>query len=311
MLFRCMGLAAIPAAAEWLKATERTKTKTKKKAGSLGRRFSMNKKLFTALVVILIFCGQSISQAQSGTKKRRPLPYEYGRVVIDNYSDKTQLAPVVFEHWIHRSKFTCRVCHVDIGFAMKAGGTDIKAADNARGFYCGTCHNGKMLVDGKALFAACSNKMAPGDAKRCERCHSLGKKVASDYDFFRFAKPLPKESYGNGIDWVKSEELGLINPVAHLEGVTPRNPLALQQAIALNPKVEGMPDIIFSHRKHTVWNGCELCHPEIFTGVKKGTSHYTMVDISQGKSCGACHTSVAFPLTDCQRCHSKPVMEMK
>jgi c(7)-type cytochrome triheme protein len=70
-----------------------------------------------------------------------------------------------------------------------------------------------------------------------------------------------------------------------------------------------MPDIIFSHKKHTVWNGCELCHPDIFMGVKKGNSKYSMVDISEGKSCGACHVNVAFPITDCQRCHSKPVGE--
>jgi len=275
----------------------------------------MSRKLFVASILFLIFCGQSILLAQSGTKKRRPLPYEYGRVVINNYSAKADLSPVVFEHWIHRSKFTCRVCHVDIGFAMKANGTDIKAIDNTQGYYCGTCHNGKTLADeksGKAIFAACSKRVTAEDGRRCERCHSQGKKVASDYDFFHFAKPLPKENYGNGIDWEKSEELGLIKPVAHIDGVSsPRNPLALQKDFALNPKVEGMPDIIFSHKKHTVWNGCELCHPEIFTGVKKGTSHYTMVDISQGKSCGACHTNVAFPLTDCQRCHSKPVAAMR
>ena len=68
-----------------------------------------------------------------------------------------------------------------------------------------------------------------------------------------------------------------------------------------------MPDIIFSHRKHTVWNGCELCHPEIFVGVKKGSSRYSMATIFEGNSCGACHNMVAFPLTDCQRCHTKAV----
>ena len=54
----------------------------------------------------------------------------------------------------------------------------------------------------------------------------------------------------------------------------------------LGAKVEGMPDIIFSHRKHTVWNGCELCHPEIFIGIKKGITEYSMVEIFDGKYCG-------------------------
>jgi len=270
----------------------------------------MNRKRFTTLFLVLVtfslLCGLALSQ--TGVKKKRPLPYEYGRVLINNYSERTDMAPVVFEHWIHRSMFTCRVCHVDIGFAMKAGGTDIKAADNAHGYYCGTCHNGKMVAEGKTVFAACSRKTNLDDEKRCVRCHSYGQRVASDFDFFQFSQPLPKERFGNGLDWEKSEELGLIKPATSLPGLSAsRNSLAVQKDFALNPKVEGMPDIIFSHKKHTVWNGCELCHPDIFMGVKRGTVKYSMVDISQGKSCGACHTTVAFPLTDCQRCHSKPV----
>lgn len=266
----------------------------------------MNKRTFIALAVILVFCGPALSQ--TSVKKKRPLPYEYGRVIIGNYSDKADLAPVVFEHWIHRSKFTCRVCHVDVGFAMKAGATGITAADNARGYYCGACHNGKMVAEGKTVFQSCSKKVTAEDAKRCQRCHSYGQKVASDYDFFQFSRPLPKERFGNGLDWEKAEELGLIKPASFLEGVSiQRNSLSVQKDFALSPKVEGMPDIIFSHKKHTVWNGCELCHPEIFIGVKRGIVRYSMVDISQGKSCGVCHTTVAFPLTDCQRCHSKPV----
>jgi c(7)-type cytochrome triheme protein len=145
----------------------------------------MNKRTLITVMVILIFCGYTLSQ--TGTKKRRPLPYEYGRVIINNYSEKEGLHPVVFEHWIHRSKFTCRVCHVDVGFAMKAGATGIKAADNERGYYCGTCHNGKMIDQGKPVFQACSEKVNFEDGKRCERCHSLDRKVASDFDFFELA----------------------------------------------------------------------------------------------------------------------------
>ncbi len=172
----------------------------------------MNKKSFIAL--ILVFCGLlcSLALSQTGTKKKRPLPYEYGRVVIDNYSDKANVAPVVFEHWIHRSMFTCRVCHVDIGFAMKAGGTDIKAADNARGYYCGTCHNGKMVVDGKTVFAACSRKVNYEDDKRCERCHSDGQKVASDFDFFQFSQPLTKGALRKRIGLGKIGRVGTHQP---------------------------------------------------------------------------------------------------
>jgi c(7)-type cytochrome triheme protein len=132
--------------------------------------------------------------------------------------------------------------------------------------------------------------------------------VRKEYDFETFTAKFPKERFGNGINWEKAEEDGIIKLVDTLEGVSvKRASLTIQKDFGLSPKVGTMPDIIFSHKKHTVWNGCELCHPDIFVGVKKGTTKYSMVEIFEGRFCGVCHTSVAFPLTDCQRCHTKPV----
>ncbi len=265
------------------------------------------KKLFFSLLAILVCAGTTL--AQTGEKKRRPLPYEYGRVILNNYSEKAGFSPVVFDHWLHRAKFTCRLCHVDIAFAMKPGATGVKATDNMNGYYCGACHNGKMTLDGVSkVFEACSKKLTVEDGKRCERCHSLGKNVKREYDFAQFTGRFPKERFGNGINWEKAESEGYIKPVDFLEGVSIKRPaLAVQKDFSLHAKMEGMPDIIFSHKKHTVWNGCELCHPEIFVGVKKGTTKYSMVEIFEGKYCGACHSTVAFPTLDCQRCHTKPV----
>lgn len=260
------------------------------------------------LGVLLLFISAGMVYAQGGVKKKRPLPYEYGRVAINNSSEKAGLAPVVFDHWLHRAKFTCRLCHVDIGFAMKAGATGIKAADNMSGYYCGSCHNGKKSADNVQIFDSCAKTTSPGEKMRCMRCHSLGKNVAMKYDFAEFTRGLPKGRFGNGIDWEKAEEDKLIKPVDYLEGVSiKRKAITAQQDFALQPKLEGMPDIIFSHKKHTLWNGCELCHPEIFTGVKKGTTKYSMIEIFDGKYCGVCHISVAFPVIDCQRCHIKQV----
>lgn len=263
-------------------------------------------RLLVGIVLVLFFAG--MASAQGGVKKKRPLPYEFGREVINNSSEKAGLAPVVFDHWLHRAKFTCRLCHVDIGFAMKAGATGIKAVDNMSGYYCGSCHNGKKGAADVQIFEACTKTTAPGEKTRCMRCHSLGKNVARKYDFMEFTGSFPKGRFGNGIDWEKAEDEKLIKPVDYLQGVSiKRKSIAAQKDFALNAKLEGMPDIIFSHKKHTLWNGCELCHPEIFIGVKKGTTKYSMIEIFDGKYCGVCHTSVAFPLTDCQRCHVKQV----
>lgn len=259
-----------------------------------------------AFILCLIMFFAVAVWAQPGTKKKRPLAHDYGKVVINNYSKNIGLAPVAFDHWVHRAKFTCRLCHVDIGFAMKAGATDIKAIDNVKGYYCGTCHNGKTVYDGRKVFESCSRKFIGDDKGVCERCHSEGKHVKKEADFYAFSEKLPKERFGNGIDWEKAEAEGLLKLVDFIEGVSiKRQSLKIQKDFALNPKVNEMPDIIFSHKKHTVWNGCEVCHPEIFVGVKKGTTRYSMVEIFDGKYCGVCHGKVSFPLIDCQRCHTK------
>jgi c(7)-type cytochrome triheme protein len=257
-------------------------------------------------LILLVFAG--MAYAQGGVKKKRPPVYEYGNVTINNFSANAGLAPVVFQHWSHRARFTCRVCHVDIGFAMKAGTTRIRAVDNMKGYYCGTCHNGKMPFNNEKVFEACSKDSSVMDQLRCNKCHFVGDTAKREEAFYKLADNLPKERFGNGIDWEKAEEEGLVKPVDFIKGVSvKRSPLPVQKDFALSAKVEGMPEIIFSHKKHTVWNGCEVCHPEIFIGIKKGTTKYSMIEIFDGKYCGVCHDKVAFPQMGCQRCHTKPV----
>jgi len=264
------------------------------------------KKRLCILFLLMIFA--PLVFAQVGVKKKRPLPYEYGRVVIRNYSEKAGMPPVVFDHWLHRAKFTCRLCHVDLGFGMKAGTTEIKAADNIGGFYCGTCHNGGTTINGKKMFESCSKTGGTAEKTRCLRCHSLGQNIKPEYDFKTFTQDLPKERFGNGINWEKAEHDKLISPIDFIEGVSiKRKPLTAQKDFDVAPTIEGMPDIIFSHQKHTVWSGCELCHPEIFPKVKRTQIKFTMNENFEGKYCGVCHLNVAFPMMDCQRCHSKPV----
>jgi len=226
-------------------------------------------------------------------------PADYGRVVISNTSAKGGMAPVVFDHWLHRAKYTCRLCHVDIGFGLKGNATGITAADNAKGVYCGACHNGKTA------FAACGPDKAD---KRCERCHSQGRNVKPANDFATFTAKFPKDKFGNGVNWEKAAEDGLITLSDKLPGVSIDQPAkSVQSDFTIKPKTAGTGEIIFSHKKHVLWNGCEVCHPEVFKGGKRGAQVYTMDEIKQKKFCGVCHTTVAFPLEDCGRCHAKPV----
>ena len=245
------------------------------------------------VAAILILASASVAIAQpKGVKKRRPRAEEFGQIVMNKVSERNDVAPVVFNHWLHRSKYTCRLCHVDIGFAMTANETGVREADNRKGQYCGACHNGKIA------FAAQGN---------CDRCHSVGKAVTPQFDFAATTADFPKGRFGNGVDWEAAELMGKIRLVDTLPGISVvRRPLEVPKDYNIEAKMPGLPEIIFSHKKHAVWNGCELCHPDIYS-VKTGATKYSMEDVFAGKYCGVCHSTVAFPTTDCQRCHVKPV----
>ena len=81
---------------------------------------------------------------------------EYGDVVLNRYSDKQGVRPVVFPHWFHRIRYRCKVCHQELGFKMRAGANDVLMADIIDGKFCGMCHN---------------ERIAWG-ADRCDLCHS-------------------------------------------------------------------------------------------------------------------------------------------
>jgi len=258
-------------------------------------------KILVAALFVLFF-------AEEVDAWNRAAPAEYGQVIIENYTKSTGLSPVVFEHWLHRSNFTCRICHSDIGFAMKAGVTKITAATNMQGYYCGACHDGKRMFNDKTMFASCEKKKPKEGSTQCDRCHSFGKKVVREYEFVTLTRKLPKTLLGNEVDWEVAETKGLIKPVDVLEGISmQRNPLKAQKDFSIQIKADWIGEVTFSHEKHARWNGCEICHPDIFPSVKKGTTKYSMFEIMDGQYCGACHDKVAFPLLDCSRCHTKQV----
>ncbi len=256
--------------------------------------------LLIALSLLIILTGGPV--LAGGKWKPRPPRKEYGNVVINNFSEENQIPPVVFTHWIHRSKYTCRLCHIDIGFAMEAGKTMITEEENENGLYCGACHNWK-----EAFGPEEKGLLGKTVKKNCPRCHSFGTKDKYNKKFSQYTKYFPRGRFGNGIDWMKAEDGGLVSLKDYLEGFSNRlEPLKYSMDLELKAKIKEMPDIIFSHLKHAVWNGCELCHPDIF-GFKKSASVYSMQDIVEGKYCGVCHGKVAFPNLECRRCHTKDV----
>ena len=114
--------------------------------------------------------------------------------------------------------------------------------------------------------------------------------------------PLPKSNDGNRVDWVKSLNEGMIRPRFDLN-----DPNVAPMVMDLNivREVKGsMPDVVYPHKQHTQWLDCSNCHPAIFIP-QKGANQISMAAILLGQKCGVCHGKVAFPVSDCRRCHSK------
>lgn len=81
---------------------------------------------------------------------------EYGDVVLNQRSEREGVRPVVFSHWFHRIRYSCTVCHTELGFKMRAGANQLLMRDIANGQFCGACHNDQIAWGGE----------------RCDLCHS-------------------------------------------------------------------------------------------------------------------------------------------
>lgn len=114
---------------------------------------------------------------------------------------------------------------------------------------------------------------------------------------------LPKSRAGNYINWSKAIEEGALTPRYDLHNPD-ANPVVLDLNIVREVKGT-MPDVVYPHKQHTEWLDCANCHPAIFIPMK-GANQISMASIMMGEKCGVCHGKVAFPVSECRRCHSQP-----
>jgi c(7)-type cytochrome triheme protein len=120
---------------------------------------------------------------------------------------------------------------------------------------------------------------------------------------------LPKDKYGY-VDWVKLQTAGFIDPRWSLEeDAKPEDEMMIDVDVLFEAKSFFTNDVIYPHDIHTWWLKCEICHDTnggpIFEPIAGG-NNVLMVKMEGGQWCGRCHNRVAFPLTDCKRCHVRP-----
>ncbi len=126
----------------------------------------MQKNIWLAIVGIIIAVGCLKVAAEDAKKAAAPAAAaaddKNGPDVI--VLDKTAKMPAVkFPHAVHQKKFTCKECHEgDKPLFAKKHDAGLKMADMYKGEACGACHDGKKMVDGKAVFKAQTS---------CMKCH--------------------------------------------------------------------------------------------------------------------------------------------
>ena len=113
---------------------------------------------------------------------------------------------------------------------------------------------------------------------------------------------LPRNKAGNRVDWVAALASKKIAPRwdradAKAEGM-------VMDMDIVRVTRGSMPNVVFPHKQHTEWLACANCHPAIFVP-KKGANQLSMSLILSGQKCGVCHGKVAFPPSECSKCHTQ------
>ena len=241
-------------------------------------------KAAAAFIVLLAASAIGAQPLPFHLPKQQP-PVLYGSLLIRRATRNGSAKSVAFSHWSHRVRYTCRVCHLELDFAMQTNSTEITEDAIRRGAYCGACHNGKIA------FAATE--------ANCPRCHTGSLDAVPD-GFFKLLD-LPHSRFGNTIDWSRALADHEIAPAQSL--AKGYEPLPFDKTLSLDAEWNFVSPATFPHRDHVRWLDCANCHPEPFNIKKKTTKHFSMRFNLAGEFCGRCHLRVAFPLDDCQRCH--------
>jgi c(7)-type cytochrome triheme protein len=111
---------------------------------------------------------------------------------------------------------------------------------------------------------------------------------------------LQVDTAGNMVDWARSLDYGFIEPRGSIDGEY--RPEVLETTVLMRNTMP-MRYVRFPHKTHTQWMSCETCHDSIFIA-EEHANPINMGKILNGEYCGICHGAVAFPLTECDRCHN-------
>jgi len=120
-------------------------------------------------------------------------------------------------------------------------------------------------------------------------------------DYTAIYQTLPRDEDGH-VQWVRALADKLITPKP---GLAPdaKDEEPTDMDVELVPKGQPEMKVVFSHKVHTAWVGCNSCHTALFE-MEAGKTVITMDKINDGAQCGVCHGKVALPEpSGCPACH--------
>lgn len=164
----------------------------------------------------------------------------------------------------------------------------------------------RWLAAGAVALAAVAFQAQSQDARRWQPLASDGVHDPKSPAIGLLQEPrdalsrLAPDTAGNKVRWMEALRRGEINPRTRIE---PATDVELRETeIHLNLK-GGTPIVKFPHLQHTLWLTCSNCHDALFKR-EVGATKLDMGKMLAGEQCGVCHGAVAFPLTECARCHN-------
>ncbi|WP_236021792.1 cytochrome c3 family protein [Geomesophilobacter sediminis] len=212
--------------------------------------------------------------------------------------------PLTFSHKKHIAKSSCAACHNKLYTIGNSQHVSMKEME--KGKSCGACHNGKTAFalakcggchqyKDKVYAVKQTGPLPFKHAKHlrslsCDACHgkvyALGAKHRPAVTMAQMEKGASCGSCHNGGVAFGLRNCGACHPVKKI-------------AFKVKPVTAS-----FNHTKHLFYYDCTACHAKIYKPQQGGPS-YTMAQMEQGKSCGACHNDQrAFTVAgNCGKCH--------
>ncbi len=209
---------------------------------------------------------------------------------------------LTFKHSKHLGMFTCTDCH-DALFKTDKSNPHVSMSQMLQGKSCGSCHDGTSAFSVK------------GD---CVKCHQVGEISLAGGSLFshnahlemsyacsechnKIFVPGPNRVSHTMLDMESGKSCGACHNGKTAFSAKGDCQKCHKNVMEIRFKAF---DARFSHSDHLKMFKCDECHSSIFIGGSRSI-RYTMLQMEQGKSCGACHDGkTAFAVTgNCDKCH--------